>query len=205
MTSDRYHHGDLRNALVRAAIEMVKAAGADAFSLRGVAREVGVSANAVYRHFPDRSALLGEVARVGFQELGERMHRGRKRGALGESASVRAFKATGRAYVEFAVDEPALFRLMFGEHRASRAEVSPPHPTPYEVLSRSLDALEVDGEIALREGAETVAWSAVHGFASLQLCGAVAFPSARARRRALDRLLEHTLGGLRSEGGTPHG
>jgi AcrR family transcriptional regulator len=72
---DAYHHGDLRNALVASAVRLIEASGPGAFSLREAAREVGVSANAAYRHFDDKSALITAVAADGFARLAERMRR----------------------------------------------------------------------------------------------------------------------------------
>ncbi|MBN8617163.1 MAG: helix-turn-helix transcriptional regulator, partial [Deltaproteobacteria bacterium] len=70
---DAYHHGDLRNSLVEEAVRVVEREGLEAFSLREVARRVGVSANAAYRHFADKDALLGAVASHGLGVLARRM------------------------------------------------------------------------------------------------------------------------------------
>ena len=77
MTAARttYHHGDLRNALVLTAVRLIEQDGLGEFSLRGTAREVGVSPNAAYRHFADKSALLSAVAQHGFEQLAQRMRR----------------------------------------------------------------------------------------------------------------------------------
>ncbi|MFM9014057.1 MAG: TetR/AcrR family transcriptional regulator, partial [Gemmatimonadota bacterium] len=108
---DAYHHGDLRNALVASAVRLIESSGPGAFSLREAAREVGVSANAAYRHFDDKSALMAAVAADGFARLAARMRRAMDdastRGADGPPPVVR-FKAVGRAYVEFAADHREL-------------------------------------------------------------------------------------------------
>jgi AcrR family transcriptional regulator len=70
---DGYHHGDLRNALVASAVRLIEASGTSSFSLREAAREVGVSANAAYRHFDDKSALMTAVAAFGFRQLATQM------------------------------------------------------------------------------------------------------------------------------------
>ena len=112
-----YHHGDLCNALVLTAVHLIETDGLDEFSLRATAREVGVSANAAYRHFADKSDLLDAVAQHGFEQLGHRMRRAMSATRTGKNPAelaVNRFKATGRAYVAFALDRPELFEVMFG-------------------------------------------------------------------------------------------
>src|SRR5215510_3558714 len=95
-----YHHGDLRAALLEAAGRIVDKEGAAALSVREAARRARVSHNAPYRHFPDRQSLLAAIAAEGFARLGD---------ALKNSHG----KAMGEAYVHFALENPAVFRLMF--------------------------------------------------------------------------------------------
>lgn len=134
-----YHHGDLRAALIASARALVTAGGTESFSLREAARAVGVSANAAYRHFDDKAALLAAVAADGFARLAAEMEatappvdapssrrspgaaRGRAaahgplRGLSRPAAdAVEALRSLGRAYVVFAHREPSIFRLMFG-------------------------------------------------------------------------------------------
>src|SRR5512136_65494 len=112
-----YHHGDLRHALLEAALDLVTARGVEAFSLREAAREVGVSPAAAYRHFADKDALLAALALEAFARLGQAMERAVSRapGEAGSKAHAAAvFLAVGPAYVEFAVQHPAQFRVMFG-------------------------------------------------------------------------------------------
>src|SRR5215831_9732799 len=105
-----YHHGDLRQALIRSALEILSQAGAAGLSLRAAARRARVSAMAPYRHFADKEALLAAVAEYGFQQLA-----GRLAAAAAAAADPRAgLGALGVAYVIFARDEPSLFKLMFG-------------------------------------------------------------------------------------------
>jgi AcrR family transcriptional regulator len=105
-----YHHGDLRRALIEAALELVTEEQDWAFSLREVARRAGVSHNAPYNHFPEKRDLLAAVAAAGFEALRARMS-----DAVRRSPDPRAaFLASGRAYVEAGVENPALYRLMFG-------------------------------------------------------------------------------------------
>ena len=204
---DAYHHGDLRNALVASAVQIIEASGPGAFSLREAAREVGVSANAAYRHFDDKAALMSAVATDGFERLAKRMLRAME-GAVGQRAerpiAIARFRAVGRAYVEFAVEHPALFRVMFGEHGAACPRTvarEPAGPTPWTLLGTALDALVEDGLLtpARREGAELKAWSVVHGFASLAIDGLLGAPTARARATALEDALDFAVVGLCGE------
>lgn len=169
MARSTYHHGDLRRALLSEAGELARVGGPDAVTLREVARRLGVSPAAIYRHFPDRDALLGEVAGLARRDLARRM--------LAEvdqvdetnlrARSIRRFQAIGRGYLRFAQDEPNLLAAAFLpiEPREVAEDSSPWH-----VLATALDALVATGAMppARRVGAETIAWSAVHGFAILR-------------------------------------
>ena len=104
-TRSTYHHGHLRPAHIAAARALLDAGGPDAVGLRETARRVGVSATATYRHFLDKESLLAAVATEGFQEFGQTLAEAMKDGA--------PFAAMGRAYIDFALRHPGLFRLMF--------------------------------------------------------------------------------------------
>jgi AcrR family transcriptional regulator len=105
-----YHHGDLRDALVRAARTILEHEGLAALSLRGVARAAGVSPAAPYHHFPDKQALRDAVAEQGFEALTLAMTT-----RMGNKKDPQArLEASGVGYVTFAVENPALFALMFG-------------------------------------------------------------------------------------------
>jgi AcrR family transcriptional regulator len=105
-----YHHGDLRQALVRSALEILSESGVGGLSLRAAARRARVSAMAPYRHFADKEALLAAVAEYGFRELAAQLT-----AATATAADPRAgLAALGVAYVLFARDEPSLFKLIFG-------------------------------------------------------------------------------------------
>jgi AcrR family transcriptional regulator len=181
-----YHHGDLRNALLEASVTLVAEKGVEAFSLREAAREVGVSPAAAYRHFTDKSALLAELARLGSERLGQTMERAiarvaGKAGSAEHAAGV--FAAVGLAYVEFAVANPAHFRVMFGPWCT---HPYPPRPVPgdardpYTILVDCLDALVAAGVVKAqaRAGAEVAAWAYVHGLASLIVDGVLRLSKA---------------------------
>lgn len=108
--SRTYHHGDLRSALVEAGLKALETTEFAQISLRQLAREVGVSATAVYRHFPDKQALMQALANEGIERLGQFQQE-----AARDTQGADSFAATGRAYVRWALANPALFRLTFSE------------------------------------------------------------------------------------------
>jgi AcrR family transcriptional regulator len=200
-----YHHGNLRSALVLAAVELVEESGVDSFSLREASRRVGVSASASYRHFRDRYALLHAVAEDGFLRLAEQMEReaDEARALLeGPEAAVAAFSAVGRAYVRFAIHHQAQFRVMFGPW--ARGDQRAPCAGPQEqedacgksahlALVRILDDLVTSGalEADAREQIELVAWAPLHGLARLMIDGQI--PADDATLDASLAILERPL------------
>ena len=148
MTAKPYHHGNLRAALVEAGAELARTAGPDGVVLREVARRTGVSHNAAYRHFADRDELLGEVATVASDQLEQAMQR-RLDGVTETDPALRArarLRATGRAYVEFALAEPGLFSVAFCP---TDAEAGPPdEAAPYVLLGQVLDELVEAGVLS---------------------------------------------------------
>lgn len=105
-----YHHGDLRRALIDAALELVTEEQDWSFSLREVARRAGVSHNAPYNHFPEKRDLLGAVAAAGFETLRDRL----AASIIGIKSARAALTACAKAYVQSGAENPALYRLMFG-------------------------------------------------------------------------------------------
>ncbi len=180
---------------------MVAEHGAERFSLREAAREVGVSANAAYRHFDDKSALLHALAQEGFARLAAEMERAR--GAV-ETPDAR-LRAIGRVYIDFARDQPQQFWLMFGADGLRSVRGAPADaPSSFRVLATALDELVEDGQLtpAQREGAEVEMWSLVHGYACLMLEGATAWPPADGHAEVVERLLDFALAGLRARSGS---
>jgi AcrR family transcriptional regulator len=181
-----YHHGDLRRALRDAATELASSGGVDGVVVREAARRVGVSPSAAYRHFPSRDGLLAAVGGAARERLAREM-------LAADGDDPRAhFRATGRAYITFALEEPGLFEVAF---RPCPPDLYvPDDPSPYHVLASALDALDHDGALAVpRAGAEEAAWVAVHGAAVL--LGEGMIPPAE-RERVIDATLDMVGNGL---------
>lgn len=170
MPRTTYHHGDLRRAAIAAAIELVRSGGTHALAVREVARELEVSPAAIYRHFPDREALVGEVARAARRALAGRMLVEME--GVDErdprTRSIERFLAVGRGYLGFAEDEPNLLAVAFLPFDLPDGHDE--RPNPWQVVAEVLDDLVATGAMPVerRPGAETIAWSAVHGFAVLR-------------------------------------
>ena len=173
-----YHHGNLREALLTAAIDIIEKEGVEALNLRRIASAVGVSRTAPYRHFDDKEALLTAVATQGFIELAEvqeavvdKYDRLGKRGVL-----------MSEVYIRFAVENPELYRLMFGPIITNRAS----DPELAEARERAFKPCDEQARlVAAEKGVDTVdaqvpglaTWASVHGVASLVIDQAVALPA----------------------------
>jgi AcrR family transcriptional regulator len=168
-----YHHGDLRAACVRAALELLEEGGATALSLRAVARRAGVSPAAPYRHYADREALVSAVAAVGYRDLAKRLA-----AAHPAPSTPDQLASVGVAYVQFALEQPALFRMMFGEpcDRDNDERVA-------ATAAVSLYLREIVARCFPRADAEALApavWALVHGLAFLHLDGKLDAPTPAA-------------------------
>ena len=165
-----YHHGDLRDALVRAGRAILEKDGLAALSLRRAARTAGVSPAAPYHHFPDKRALLDAIATQGFDALTSAMET-----RMAKEADPNArLDASGVGYVAFAVENPALFQLMFSARElelSSNAALMKAGERAYAVLQAAVAATSPDGAasplVCLR------LWALVHGIAKLLLEGGV--------------------------------
>jgi AcrR family transcriptional regulator len=164
----KYHHGDLKNALVETAVLLLESEGLSALSLRRVARETGVSQAAPYSHFKNKRALLAAVASEGYRRFGARMRMEAKTRPAHHTIGL------GMGYIFFALDNPALFHLMFDGQLSEHLDLN------------TLDDEAFDSYQLLKEGVEqhplglrdnpygkplgtAVAWSIVHGLATLLL------------------------------------
>jgi len=202
-----YHHGDLRRALLEAGLELAREGGPDKVVLREATRRVGVSANAAYRHFTDRDALLDEVVSLAQARAADVISATMDVVPADLDPATRArarFRAVGVGYLHFAMDEPGLFRTAFAVpvdlSRAASTEAAGNNGrTPFQLLSDSLDAMLEAGVLSERErpGAELLAWSAVHGLAMLALEGPLRDLPPRAVDELAPRLVRMVDLGLR--------
>ena len=159
-----YHHGDLRVALIEAGLGALKTADADAVSLRELARSVGVSATAVYRHFPDKKALLAALASEGIARLGTAQRIASEQAGGGAAG----FAATGQAYVRFALDNPALFRLTFAHGNHAQGSM-----IAEDEAWRLLRSYAESFAGADAQRLQLQAWAVAHGLAMLMLDGLI--------------------------------
>lgn len=164
-----YHHGDLRRELVAAAMDILRSEGEGELTLRAVARAAGVSQTAPYRHFPDKCSLLAAVAETGFSKLEARCE-----DALSAIEGARnRLHQLGKAYVQFALDEPALFRLMFsaelGQFKDEYPQLVARGKQVHDMMRATVEDIlsETDAAKAELETSCVAAWSLVHGLAFL--------------------------------------
>lgn len=169
-----YHHGNLREELISAALEIVTESGTGALSLREAARRAGVSHTAPYRHFDSKGALIAAVAGEGFRSLYESVEHAME---SAEDDPVVRLGVSGIAYVKFAANHPAHFRVMFGPDCDLEA-----YPDSKQIALAAFQQL-LDGVIACQEAGAIrtgdpmklarVAWAQVHGLSSLIVDGRI--------------------------------
>jgi len=194
-----YHHGQLRRALMDAALDLVTELGPMGLTLRGAARRAGVSPSAPYRHFVDREALLAAVAAEGFALLADQLD---EVSAALEDPLERVLRI-GVAYVRFATENRARYRVMFGQQipdRKKHPELEEAARRTFSHLDRAIADAHARGLLRGEPRALTLlAWSVVHGLSSLILDGQARVsgepPSVEAIAERLGQLL---LDGIRS-------
>ena len=203
---ETYRHGDLRNTLLQAAVELARKGGKDAVVLREVTRQAGVAPNAAYRHFSDLNSLLNAAAMAAQAELATYMETELaklKPGSNKVESALAQLRAVGTGYLKFAQAEPGLFRLAFSENAdlsnaANPASTGSSGLTPFQILSDALDALVEAGQLPKerREAAEFFAWSAVHGLAALMIDGPLRGLEAKQAEVIGQRLIDMVERGL---------
>jgi len=164
-----YHHGNLAEALVDAALDLIREFGPAGFSFAEVTRAVGVSPAAPYRHFRDRDALMAEVARRGFEKFSARLTKAWNNGS---PDSMTALKNVGKAYLSFARAEPAYYAAMFEARLPSdmSRELSQASDQAFAVLRGACELLIEDMPPNNRPPALMMSlhvWAMAHGIASL--------------------------------------
>ena len=164
-----YHHGNLREALIRAALDLIAQKGPAGFTFADAARAAGVSSAAPYRHYRDREALLVDVARRGFELFAERLEAA---WANGQPDPFKAFENIGRAYLAFARDEAPYYSAMFEAGVPTEADpaLREVGERAFGVLRRAAETLSGGLPASKRPPALMVAlhvWALAHGIASL--------------------------------------
>lgn len=201
-----YRHGDLRRTLLDVGMELARSGGPDAVVLREATRRAGVAPNAAYRHFADRHALLHEVCNTAQSVLAMAIEdelAGVPRDGDPAAVARAGLRAVGTGYLRFARAEPGLFRTALSVPADLATATSPTKVgnsglTPFQLLESALDDLVAAQVLpaSRRPGAEVLAWSAVHGLATLLIDGPLrVFDDTQAAamgRRLLD-MVEHGL------------
>ncbi|MEV6702833.1 TetR/AcrR family transcriptional regulator [Streptomyces sp. NPDC051453] len=168
---EHYHHGSLKESLVAGARELLKEKGPDGFSLSELARRVGVSTAAPYRHFESREALLGAVAAQGYEELLRRLRKGVKSGV----SPVEQLKLFGISYLSFAADHPELFQIMFNGRY--NEEAGGPRGAAFapmiDYVEQAQAARLLPADLRSHEVARFL-WATAHGLTVLHLNGGFA-------------------------------
>jgi AcrR family transcriptional regulator len=164
-----YHHGNLREALIDAALELISEKGPAGFTFADAARGAGVSPAAPYRHFRDRDALMADIAKRGFEALAEDLSAAAKDGSPNPVVTV---ERIGQAYIDFARREPALFSAMFesGLAPSEATDVKAAEDRAFQVLLEACEAISDTAKTAQRPPPMMMAlhlFSLAHGIATL--------------------------------------
>lgn len=158
-----YHHGDLRDALVKAGRDILEAEGAAALTLRACARKAGVSHAAPQHHFATALDLLAEIAATGYEDFIKALDEG----AAKETAASGKLKAMGRSYVTFAKAHPSIYKLMFGAETPPKSErLKNAMFAAWNQLTSAVEKAEGSDD---REAKAVRIWSLVHGFSMLTI------------------------------------
>jgi AcrR family transcriptional regulator len=168
-----YHHGSLGKEALREAHRILARKGADAVTIRAIARGVGVAPNALYRHFKDKNALLARLAEAGFRELGERFR------SIHTKDPRKRFREMARSYVHFGRAKPAVLRLMFEQNITKAPKDSGLEQAAKQAFLELLEAAAAAAGIPAESDDSMqlaiACWSLVHGYTTLLTRGALDF------------------------------
>jgi AcrR family transcriptional regulator len=190
-----YHHGDLRRVIIETAQEMLREDKGWQFTLREVARRAGVSHAAPYKHFPEKSALLAELAVLGFNELREQFCAAIERPLRSPRAE---FIAAAKAYIHFGTTNPSLYRLMFSADADKKGfpKLDEAGAAAFAELVGVLERGQKSGAFKKQpvHGQAAASWSLVHGFTMLAIDGQLLPEKVGAK--PIDAVLASLLEGL---------
>lgn len=197
----KYHHGDLRTALIAAGLQLARDGSPDALRLREISRQVGVTPNATYRHFANRNALLAAVA----AEIQDRMATAMRERTATEGTqdapalALAQLRGVGLGYIDFAIEEPGWFQLAF----FAPEDIERPDgriPPPLALLQQALETLVDTGELdpARLAEAQWSCWSTVHGFAELTIHGPLRDHDAEVVRSLAAQAVDDIIAGVTS-------
>jgi AcrR family transcriptional regulator len=176
-----YHHGDLRDALVQAALRDAELGGPEAISMKALAKELGVSQPAPYRHFADREALLQAVTAEAFRQFTAIL-----REAIGKPSKRSKLSRVAQAALEFGLKRNGMYRLMFASRtKANAKKDSELHVAAYETLGLLVESFEAPAVGLLRERHAMQVWAALHGVISLAEQGLLTGEAAQMTRQEL--------------------
>lgn len=174
-TAKTYHHGDLRNALIQAGLDILSTDGVEALTLREVARRAGVSHSAPYAHFANKEALLAAIAEQGFELLAAKTAQAGRRRSSDHADPSSALVEGAWAYVRFALEHPQHIRLMFSglirRDETERASLSRAAGDALAVLEGAVRSAQASDKLRPEDTSLMVltAWALVHGLATLML------------------------------------
>jgi AcrR family transcriptional regulator len=198
-----YHHGNLRAELLEQAVLQLRDTPPEQLSLRAVARALGVSQTAPYRHFSDKETLLAAIATRGYRGLLDALSAAR---AVAGNNAAAQLRSVARAYVEFAAEQEQLFKLMFGP----LAQPSARHPELREISRETLSLVQSILYHGMQQGEfhkqdviylANAAWAGIHGVATLRIDAPALFRKHIDLQRQIDVAVDTFLTGIQARRG----
>jgi len=199
---DRYHHGNLKAALLKAAFQLVGKIGLEGFTLREVARRAGVSHNAPYRHFKSKEDLLAALAISAFEQLNAALQNAVK-GCEDHAGPAPRLRAASRAYLEFGLAHPARFHAMF--HSRFDRESYPEYVAHYRAALALLDGLLLACNPSGNpdsESASELLWATIHGITELGIAKRLEHGEPSKLTALVDSAVDVLLRGMRTTDGS---